>query len=210
MNKREIEKAFEICPNSIIIYVFGTQNGRIRNEDIIALNDAYSFKDKSLIFVINGISRQNRSSNYQGETITYLKSIFGKSMSNSLCFLDYIDPNNSIERDQLREILMKDSCRLIPNIHEKQHEIQLQTDQINALKKALQKQKIQFDQQQEQMKDQFIKAQQLYEQDFKYNQIKQELKRSQEEQRLHQSQIKAQQKQLQDKLFDQQQIADRQ
>src|ERR1700722_3373665 len=43
-NKKEIDKAFQICPNAVIIYVFGNQKGRIRNEDVIAfnaLNEAY-------------------------------------------------------------------------------------------------------------------------------------------------------------------------
>ena len=166
INKQEIEKAFNTCPNSVIIYVFGAQTGRIRNEDVIALkalNDAYSFKEKSLIFVINGIPRQNRPSNYQGETIAYLKNILGKTMSNNICFLDNIDPTNPMERDQLRGILMKDFCNLIPDIHEKQHDIQLQMDQINLLRKDLQKQKIEFDREHEEMKEQFLKAQKTYE-----------------------------------------------
>lgn len=77
-NRQEIEKAFDYCPNSITMYVFGAQNRRIRDEDVIALqalNDAYSFK-KSLILILNEIPRQNRSPSYEGETIVYLREIF--------------------------------------------------------------------------------------------------------------------------------------
>ncbi|CAF1324232.1 unnamed protein product, partial [Didymodactylos carnosus] len=41
-----------------MLYVFGQQNGRNRNEDIIAfqaLHDAYPFGHQSLVFVVNGV-----------------------------------------------------------------------------------------------------------------------------------------------------------
>jgi len=81
-NKREIDKAFEICPNSIVIYVFGIDNisGRIRGEDILAfkeLNKAYPFKTESLTIVMNRVPIPiKRPDNYEGKAITLLKKNF--------------------------------------------------------------------------------------------------------------------------------------
>ncbi|CAF4883175.1 unnamed protein product, partial [Rotaria sp. Silwood1] len=68
LNKQEINKAFQLCPNAVVIYVFGNQSGRIRNEDIVAfhaLNNAYPFASKSLVLVVNGIP-VDREENYEG------------------------------------------------------------------------------------------------------------------------------------------------
>ena len=54
LNKKEIDKAFLSRPNSIVLYVFGNQRGRLRDEDIIAfnaINAAYLFREESLVLV---------------------------------------------------------------------------------------------------------------------------------------------------------------
>lgn len=57
-NKREIEKAFKECPNSIVLFVWTHKGGRVVHEDIIAfqaLNKAYQFSSESLAFVLNSL-----------------------------------------------------------------------------------------------------------------------------------------------------------
>lgn len=135
-NKIEIEKAFEIEPNSVIIYVFGNQGGRIRNEDVIAfnaLNKAYSFQPKSLILVINNLPK-DREKDYEGETIMRLRQWVHLDTSfQNFCFLDGINKSNAVERIRLRDQLLQAAMYAYPNIHTKQHDIQLDVDQIKKL-----------------------------------------------------------------------------
>ena len=97
-NKQEIDKAFKQCPNAVIIYVFGNQNGRIRREDAIAfnaLNDAYPFQDKSLVLVVNCIPPPNRrGKDYEGKTIVDLRELLKLKGWQNTCFLDDIGTKN--------------------------------------------------------------------------------------------------------------------
>lgn len=58
-NKIQIERAFQRCPNSIVVSVFANgKGGRLRDDDLVtfkALNDVYQFKDESFMFIINGL-----------------------------------------------------------------------------------------------------------------------------------------------------------
>ena len=168
-NKREIGKAFEQCPNAVVIYVFGTQKGRIRNEDVIAfnaLNDAYPFDKKSLVLVVNGIPRQNRASNYEGETIVLLQKMLQTELPKNICFLDDIDVNNAQEEKQLRQKLIQTVMGAVPKVHEKQHDIQLEVDTINQLKEDLSHITTQFDEQKEELMANFEEAQRLHEEEL--------------------------------------------
>ncbi|CAF5115540.1 unnamed protein product, partial [Rotaria magnacalcarata] len=61
LNIREIDAAFIGHPTAVIVFVLGVGNGgRIGNEDIVAfnaINKAYRFDEKSIIFVINQLDK---------------------------------------------------------------------------------------------------------------------------------------------------------
>ena len=109
-NKAEIEKAFKKQPKSIIIYVFGNQNGRIRDEDVLAFNaihEAYEFKIESLLIVINGLSKQ-RPENYESMVIIQLQKVLNLGVtSKNICFLENIDPVNTSQREYLKECIFQ-------------------------------------------------------------------------------------------------------
>lgn len=110
LNKKEIQKAFTQEKQSIIIYVFGNQNGRIRDEDVLAfnaINAAYDFNAESLLIIMNGLSKQ-RPDNYESMVIFQLKRVLGIGISHdNICFLEQIDQGNTSERKQLKETLLQ-------------------------------------------------------------------------------------------------------
>ena len=181
INKREIDKAFQQCPNGIVIYVFGTQKGRIRNEDVIAfqaLNDAYPFDTKSLVLVVNGIPRQNRAPNYEGETIVLLQKMLRTELPKNICFLDDIDISNPQEKNQLQQKFLQTAMSALPKVHLKQHDIELQVDTINQLKEDLSRIKAQFDEEKEELTTKFEEEQRLYKEELSVQRQKyQELER---------------------------------
>ena len=108
VNKREIQKAFQQRPKSIVIYVFANQNGRIRDEDVLAFNaihEPYEFRLESLLIIINGLSKQRRE-NYESMVILQLQKVSNIGIStDNICFLDQINPESSSERQYLRECI---------------------------------------------------------------------------------------------------------
>ncbi|CAF4031194.1 unnamed protein product, partial [Adineta steineri] len=84
MNKCQIEKAFVERPTSLIFYVFGQQNGRIRDEDVVAfnaLNKAYPLKLESLVLIVNGLVK-DRSEGHEGEVTVLLEKLIGVPCQN--------------------------------------------------------------------------------------------------------------------------------
>jgi hypothetical protein len=111
LNKREIDKAFTERPDSIVMYVFGQQNGRIRDGDVVAfqaINKAYLFRPESLVLVVNGLSKK-RPSDYEGRTIVLLQQLLKDVDVNdrNFCFLEEIDANNMEEKQHLKERLVQ-------------------------------------------------------------------------------------------------------
>jgi energy-coupling factor transporter ATP-binding protein EcfA2 len=111
LNKKEIDKAFLQRPNSIILYVFGNQNGRIREEDIVAfkaINAAYSFRRESLVIVINDLP-QRRARDYEGTTLVLLQQLLSNVVisDRNTCFLDRINPDDYNQTQILKERLLK-------------------------------------------------------------------------------------------------------
>ena len=110
-NKAEIDKAFEIRPNSIVVFVFGHQNGRIRDEDVVALNAinaAYSFRPESLAIIVNGLT-PDRNSTYEGTTLVLLQHLLKDRamLDSNVCFLDQIDTNDGTQMEVLKEELLQ-------------------------------------------------------------------------------------------------------
>lgn len=76
-NKREIIKAFEQCPISVVIFVWTHVDGRPQPNDVIAfkaLQEAFRFSPRSLISVVNnGLCK--RPSTYEGRFVVLLKKV---------------------------------------------------------------------------------------------------------------------------------------
>jgi len=110
LNKQEIDKAFIQRPNSIILFVFGQVNGRLRAQDIVAfnaINAAYPFKQGSLLLVVNGVPK-NRPSDYAEETLADLQKLL-KNVNvnnNNLCFTDLINVNDANAKQILKSQLV--------------------------------------------------------------------------------------------------------
>ena len=76
-NKREIIKAFEQCPVSVVIFVWTHVDGRPQPNDVIAfkaLQEAFRFSSRSLIFLVNnGLCK--RPSTYEGRFLVLLEKV---------------------------------------------------------------------------------------------------------------------------------------
>ncbi|CAF1524643.1 unnamed protein product, partial [Adineta steineri] len=171
-------KAFVECPNSIIIYVFGVNNGRIRNEDIIAFNalhSAYQFEPKSLVLIINNTPRLNQyDGDYEGETIMVLRDLIDLKTFKFVCFLDTIDVKNNSEKQRLRGKLLPVVTSALPKVHIKQHDIHIQTDIIAVLIAQLQEMINRFDIERREMRAEIRSAQKEYQMEMKEQQRKYE------------------------------------
>jgi hypothetical protein len=135
MNKIEIDKAFRERPTSLILYVFGAQGGRIRDEDVVAfnaLNKAYPFKLESLMIVVNGVPK-DRPKNYEGEVTVLLEKLI-KVPCKTLCVLDTINKSNPDERQKLKNKLLQVIVERRPQFHKKEQEIELQCEEVRKAK----------------------------------------------------------------------------
>ncbi|CAF1449523.1 unnamed protein product [Adineta ricciae] len=163
INKREIDYAFQQRPNSLIIYVFGHQHGRIRNEDVVAfnsINKAYPLNPESLLLVVNALPA-DRPPNYEGEVILMIRDIIGRQLSERrMCFLNHINRGNREERVALRNQFLGAIFELSPRVHRKEDDIRLQADEVAMLKQQIQTMKDTFDANKSQFQDE-IRAQQL-------------------------------------------------
>lgn len=141
-NKKEIDKAFKECPNSVVIFIFGTQNGRIIGQDVMAfnaLNEAYPFESISLILAVNNIPpKTKRDANYEGEVIAELRQNLEMKRFRDVLFLDTIDTNNREEKKKLATKLSTFLHSSMPHFYIKIKDIHLQADEIEKLTNQLQ------------------------------------------------------------------------
>ncbi len=159
-NKVEIHKAFHERPTSLILYAFGSQGGRIRDEDVVAfnaLNKAYEFKLDSLVLIVNGVPK-DRPKNYEGEVTVLLEELIKMPCTN-LCVLDIIDNNNPDERQKLRDKLFQVIVERTPRFHERKHEIELELDKMRKAKAEIKNLQADFEKK-KQMYDEKIKERQ--------------------------------------------------
>ena len=115
-NIAEIDKAFQERPNSMIIFVFGHEHGRIRDEDVTAfhaINAAYSFRSESLAIVVNTLPK-NRPSDYEETTVPHLRKLLVNTNINSsnIFFADAINPDSIEEKECLQDQLFQVSFRM--------------------------------------------------------------------------------------------------
>ena len=111
LNKIEIDKAFRERPDSVVIFVFGHQNGRIRDEDVVAfsaITAAYPFRPESLMIVVNGLLL-DRPHTYEGTLLVLLQCLLKDNISldSNFCFLDHVDGNDTTGIEILKESLQK-------------------------------------------------------------------------------------------------------
>ncbi|CAF0951584.1 unnamed protein product [Adineta ricciae] len=118
-NKQEISKAFQQCPNCVVIFVFtGGSGGRIRDEDVRtfqALKWVFSFQQQSLLVVVNDLPK-GRSVGYENEINNKLQG-YCKIPNVKICLLDHIDSSKSQEREQLRTKLINPVLQCVPKLH---------------------------------------------------------------------------------------------
>ncbi|CAF1376714.1 unnamed protein product, partial [Rotaria sordida] len=165
INKREIDQAFTQRPNSLIIYVFGQQNGRIRDEDVVAfnaINAAYPLNIESLLLVVNGLPA-TRPKNYEGEVMLMLQDIIQVPIAaERVCFLNHIDRENSNERQALRKQLLSFIVELSPTEHVKAHDIRLKVEEVAMLKKQIEEMAKEFNANKVHFEDEIRQQQKRY------------------------------------------------
>ncbi|CAF2068450.1 unnamed protein product [Rotaria magnacalcarata] len=166
-NKREIDKAFVERPTSLILYVFGSQNGRIRDEDVVAfnaLNKAYPLKVESLVLIVNGAPKK-RLEDYEGEVIVLLKELIQVSCQ-SLCVLDMIDENNQSERKKLKNQLLQAIVERTPRDHIKKQDLELQREEVRKAKAEIKVLQADFQNKLQMHENQIKEQQRMYDKKF--------------------------------------------
>jgi len=147
-NKKEIDRAFNTRPNSIVAFIFGAaQGGRVRDEDVVAfhaINKAYPLQSKSLLIIVNGV-KQKRSSNYDPSVLISLRDYLSIDVNiKNLCFLEDINSDDEEEKDVLRERLLQFLSERVPKLHSKQQNIRLNADVIAQQKVEVRRLQAQF------------------------------------------------------------------
>ena len=110
-NVAEIDKAFYERPSSMIIFIFGHENGRIRDEDVAAMNAinaAYSFESDSLAIIVNNLP-QNRPKDYESTTTSHLQKLLRSVnvINDKIYFISNIDTNSMEEHELLQDQLFQ-------------------------------------------------------------------------------------------------------
>jgi ElaB/YqjD/DUF883 family membrane-anchored ribosome-binding protein len=144
LNKKEIQKAFNECPTSVVLFVWRQTGGRVQNDDVIAfnaLNEAYKFPRDGLLFVINNVPVQ-RPMGYEGKFIATLNNLL-KPMSVSdidAIFIDTLDMGDQTNKNSARTKLMK-HIMIHPAMEQKQQkEIRVESKALKELREQLKKQ----------------------------------------------------------------------
>lgn len=165
LNKREISRAFEEQKENpvIIIYVFGHQNGRIRNEDIVsfrAIHNAYRFNTDSLITVINGLP-PNRPTTYDEDTQATLINLLGIKPG-KICFIDHLNASD-IHHEPIRQYLIDTILNVHPRQHTKTNDIDLMVDDVHQLQNEIDMLHINMDNQRHEHEDVINNMERKYE-----------------------------------------------
>lgn len=141
LNKKEIQKAFQTCPNSIICFVCGGGiGGRVLDSDVIAFNalhESYQFSVASLMFIVNQI-KKNRDTDYDATAATVLQELCKvKVPATQIVFLHTLnDESPKFEEDKMqhKQLIINVLATLLPKVHVKTQEISLTADKIQQLK----------------------------------------------------------------------------
>ncbi|CAF1374017.1 unnamed protein product [Adineta ricciae] len=133
-NRVEIMKAFEQCPWAVVLFVFGLNNGRIPDEDLVAfkrINDAYEFPTESLLLIVNGVPL-DRPDGYEEKTAQLLEELTSIDKSH-IYFVERSTSEKSKKdiHDLLYEAIIS-KCE--PVHHTRKRDIELLSDEISRLK----------------------------------------------------------------------------
>lgn len=148
-NKREIMKAFEQSPTSIVLFVWTQIGGRVQNDDVIAfnaLNNAYKFPTGSLLFIVNNIPPK-RPHDYEGKFITILSNML-KPMQVSLkdtLFIDTMNPEDYGKINEVRSNLIFFINDHHASLQHKHSDIIVQSKELNKMRELLKQQQLQVE-----------------------------------------------------------------
>ena len=147
LNTLEIKRAFEEQKEHplVVIYVFGHQNGRIRNEDIVtfrAIHNAYPLNPDSLITIVNGLP-PDRLSTYNNDAQATLIDLLGMKPG-QICFIDRLK-SGDIYQESVRTYLIDAISNVRPRIHIKTNNINMITDDVFRLRADLDMLQIRMD-----------------------------------------------------------------
>ena len=169
-NKQEIQKAFNSCPNAIVIFVWTHVGGRVQNDDVLAfeaLNNAYAFPREALMFVVNNVPT-TRSDKYEGLFITTLVNALNAKWIREIdtIFIDCLDMTNRQQTIAARTKLMKQIVIHPAFVQQQKNPIRLQLDELNDMRSQLKQQqkaaendRVRFQQQIEDMTKRFNRKQ---------------------------------------------------
>ena len=143
-NKREIIKAFEQSPISVVIFVWTQVGGRPQPDDIIAfkaLKQAYKFSSKSLMFVLNNIPSE-RSPTYEERFFALLTKMLNPIPISleDMFFLDTLNFEDNEKFSATRDRLLYFIAEHHENEQKMQADIIVQCNELRMLREALKKQ----------------------------------------------------------------------
>ncbi|CAF3127134.1 unnamed protein product [Rotaria sp. Silwood2] len=210
INIREINIAFESHPYAVIVYVFGHQNGRIRDEDVVAFNaikDAYPMEEKSLVIIVNNLP-VNREDDYESETTDKLTSL----LNFHLPYVVYINHSDTATtRKANRQQLLQAIMSALPKQHIKKQEIELPFAKLKEMKKQIAAFQKEIEENREKHKAEVLKIQQDFEEKEKriQAQTQQQISQLQAQYQANQAQIQQYQYQLQQSQAEQRNLSEK-
>ncbi|CAF0964830.1 unnamed protein product [Adineta ricciae] len=132
-NRMEIMKAFEQCPWAVVLFVFGLNNGRIPDEDLVAfkrINDAYDFPTESLLLIVNAVP-SGRPDGYEEKTAQLLEELTSTDKSH-IYFVEKSTSEKS--KKDIHDLLCEAISKCEPVHHTRKRDIELLSDEISRLK----------------------------------------------------------------------------
>jgi hypothetical protein len=143
-NKREIIKAFERCPISVVMFVWTQVDGRPQPDDIIAfkaLKEAYKFSSKSLIFVLNNIPSK-RPPTYEGRFLALLTKMLNPMPISleDMFFLNTLNSEDNEKFDGTRDRLLFFIAQHRENEQRMQADIIVLYNEVRMIRKAIKEQ----------------------------------------------------------------------
>ncbi|CAF1547302.1 unnamed protein product, partial [Didymodactylos carnosus] len=177
-NKREIMKAFDQSPTSVVLFVWTQIGGRAQNDDIIAfnaLNEAYKFPSGSLMFVINNIPLK-RPFDYEAKFLATLTNVLNPMpvAMDGTFFLDHVDLEDKEKINEAHSRLISFISHHHASLQRKHADIILQSDQLKKMRELLKEQQREAEKDREAFRNQIQKMTKEY-----------QIAKEQEEKRFH-------------------------
>jgi hypothetical protein len=166
-NKREVIKAFEQCPISVVMFVWTQVDGRPQPDDIIAfkaLEQAYKFSSKSLMFVVNNIPSR-RPPTYERRFLALLTKMLNPIPISleDMFFLDTLNSEDNEKFNATRDRLLHFIAQHHENEQKMQADIIVQSTELRKLREALKKQYLEAEENKQALELQIKKMTEEYE-----------------------------------------------